>query len=68
MACDKEDKPLIILGKNSQLRYGEYSLVTDSYDVEVRPNGDIKAIGSSSGDIIKFSKKKDILSVLLTGR
>lgn len=59
----KEDKPLIILGKNSQLRYGEYSLVTDSYDVEVKSNGDIKAIGSSSGDIVKFSKKREILSM-----
>ncbi len=59
----KEAKSLIILGKNSQLRYGDYSLVTDSYDVEVKPNGDIKAIGSSSGDITKFSKKKDIFSI-----
>ena len=59
----KQSKPLIILGKNSHLRYGDYSLVTDSYDVEVKPNGDIKAIGSSGGDIIKFSKKKDILSM-----
>ncbi len=59
----KEVKSLIILGKNSNLRYGDYSLVTDSYDVEVKPNGDIKAIGSSSGDIIKFSKKNDILSM-----
>ena len=59
----EEVKSLIILGKNSNLRYGDYSLVTDSYDVEVKPNGDIKAIGSSSGDIIKFSKKNDILSI-----
>jgi len=57
------EKPLIILGKNSQLRYGEYTLVTDSYDVEVKPNGEIKAIGSSSGDIVKFSKKREILSM-----
>jgi len=59
----KQSKSLIILGNDSNLRYGEYSLVTDSYDIEVKPNGDIKAIGSSSGDIIKFSKKKDILSM-----
>jgi len=59
----KQTKSLIILGKNSQLRYGEYSLVTDSYDVEMKANGNIKAIGSSSGDIIKFSKKKEILSI-----
>jgi hypothetical protein len=59
----KESKSLIVLGKNSQLRYGDYSLVTDSYDVELKPNGDIKAIGSSSGDIIKFSKKQELLSI-----
>jgi hypothetical protein len=59
----KEIKSLIVLGKNSQLRYGDYSLVTDSYDVELKPNGDIKAIGSSSGDIIKFFKKRDIFSI-----
>lgn len=35
----------------------------DSYDIDVKDNGDIKAIGSSSGDIIKFSKKKDIVSM-----
>ncbi|UPT76899.1 AsmA-like C-terminal domain-containing protein [Sulfurovum sp. XGS-02] len=59
----KAAKSLIILGENSQLRYGKHSLVTDSYDVEIKPNGDIKAIGSSSGDIIKFSKEKDIFSI-----
>ncbi len=56
-------KNLVIIGKNSNLRYGKYSLVTDSYDVEVKHNGDIKAIGSSDGDIIKFTKIKDILGL-----
>jgi len=56
-------KKLLIIGKNSHLRYDEYRLITDSYDVEVKPNGDIKAIGSSYGDIIKFSKKKDVFSM-----
>lgn len=56
-------KKLLIIGKNSHLRYDEYRLLTDSYDVEVKPNGDIKAIGSSYGDIIKFTKKQDILSM-----
>ena len=59
----QQNKSLIILGKNSNLRYGEYSLLTDSYDIEVKPNGDIKAIGSTSGDIIKFSKKQELFSV-----
>ncbi len=56
-------KNMVILGTNSHLRYGAYSLITDSYDVEVNPNGDINAIGSSDGDIIKFTKVKDILTL-----
>ena len=59
----KENKPLVILGKKSNLRHGDYKLITDSYDIEVKPNGDIKAIGSSSDDIIKFSKKQELFSV-----
>ncbi|RLA68792.1 MAG: hypothetical protein DRG09_07285 [Epsilonproteobacteria bacterium] len=62
-AKKKESKGLTILGKNSHLRYGEYRLILDSYDVDVKRNGDIKAIGSASGDIIKFSKKKNILNI-----
>lgn len=58
-----QNKSLIILGENSTLRYGEYRLITESYDVEVKANGDIKAIGSASGDIIKFSKKKEIVKL-----
>ncbi len=59
----KKDKPLVILGKNSNLRYDKHILVLDSYDIDVKANGNIKAIGSSSGDIIKFTKKKDIISM-----
>jgi len=59
----KKQKKLVIIGKNSHLRYGDYRLITDSYDVEVKPNGDIKAIGSAKGDIIKFTKKKDELNL-----
>lgn len=59
----KKGSKLIILGKNSSLRYDKYTLVMDSYDIDVKVNGDINAIGSSSGDIIKFSKKKDIVSM-----
>ena len=58
-----QGKALIILGKNSTLRYGEYRLITESYDVEVKANGDIEASGSASGDIIKFSKKKEIVTL-----
>jgi len=56
-------KKLVILGKKSKLRYGKYTLVTDSYDIEVKANGNIKAIGSLNGDIVKFSRKGKILSI-----
>ncbi|MCF6207037.1 MAG: AsmA-like C-terminal domain-containing protein, partial [Sulfurovum sp.] len=56
-------KKLIIVGKKSQLRYNQHRLVTDSYDIEVFPNGDIKAIGSKDGDVVKFTKKGEIFSV-----
>ena len=60
---NKEGDKLLILGKNSNLRYGEYTLLTDSYDVQIQKNGDVQAIGSADGDIIKFSKTKDIVSM-----
>ncbi len=50
-------KKMVILGKNSELRYDKYRLVTDSYDIEVKPNGDIKAIGIKDGDVVKMTKK-----------
>jgi len=59
----KKRKKIIILGTKSHLRYGAYSLITDSYDVEIQPNGDIKAIGSADGDIVKFSKIQDVLKL-----
>lgn len=60
---DKQGDPLVILGEKSNLRYEKYTLVTDSYDVEVKPNGNIKAIGSSDGDIVKFEKRGEIFSI-----
>ncbi|MFK5977150.1 MAG: AsmA-like C-terminal domain-containing protein [Sulfurovum sp.] len=59
----KKGKKLIIIGKNSHLRYGKYSLLTDSYDIEIKPNGNIEAIGSAGGDIIKFSKKRNKFTI-----
>ena len=59
----KKAKKIVLLGKNSNLRYGEYTLVVDSYDVEVKANGNIKASGSAGGDIIKFTKIKDTTSI-----
>ncbi len=56
-------KKLVILGKNSKVRYGKHALVTDSYDIEIQPNGNIKAFGSLSGDIVQFSKKGKIFSI-----
>jgi hypothetical protein len=59
----KERKKLLILGKNSHLRHGDYTLLTDSYDVELEKNGDIKALGSADGDIVKFSKTNEVISI-----
>ena len=59
----KKGTKLVIIGKKSHLRYDDYSLNTDSYDVEVKNNGDIKAIGSTDGDIIKFTKVNDVLTL-----
>ncbi len=56
-------KGIVILGKKSNIRYDNYTLVTDSYDIEIKPNGDIKAIGSLDGDIVKFSKTGKIFSM-----
>ncbi len=58
-----KNKRLVILGKNSKIRYGKYTLVTDSYDIEISPKGNIKAFGSLDGNIVKFSKKGKVLSV-----
>ena len=59
----KQSKKLVILGKNSKIRYGKHTLVTDSYDIEVSPKGNIKASGSLDGDIVTFSKKGKIFNI-----
>lgn len=59
----KAKKTLVIVGKNSELRYNEYKLKTDEYNIKIRPNGDIKAIGSLEGDFVHFSKEKDKFSL-----
>ena len=53
----------VIIGKNSKLRYDNHTLVTDSYDIEVKPNGNIHAIGSLDGDIVKLNKKGKVFSL-----
>jgi len=57
------EKKLVIIGKKSTLRYNEYRLVTDSYSIEAFPNGNINAIGSKDGDVVKFVKKGENLSI-----
>lgn len=57
---DKVEK-LVIVGKRSNFRYDVYTLLTDSYDIEVRPNGSLKAIGSLNGDIVKLEKEGNSL-------
>ena len=54
---------LVILGTNSKIRYEKYTLLTDSYDIEVSPKGNIRASGSLDGDIVQFSKKGKIFSL-----
>jgi hypothetical protein len=62
IAQDKGEK-IVILGKKSKLRYDKFTLVTDSYDIEISQNGNIKALGSLDGDIVKLTKKGNQLSV-----
>jgi hypothetical protein len=50
-------KGLLVIGKKSTIRYDSHALVLDSYDITLKPNGDITAIGSSEGNIVKFDKK-----------
>ncbi len=58
-----KSKKLVILGKNSKIRYKKHTLVTDSYDIEVKSNGDVSAFGSLSGNIIEFSTKGKMLNL-----
>ncbi|RRS29966.1 MAG: hypothetical protein P794_09110 [Epsilonproteobacteria bacterium (ex Lamellibrachia satsuma)] len=56
-------KKIVILGQNSQIRYDKYILVTDTYDIEIKENGNIDAMGSLDGDIVKFNKTGKKFSV-----
>jgi len=60
---EKKSSKLLILGKHSHLRYDDYTLIMDSYDVEIKEDGSIFAIGSADGDIIKFTKKEHNISL-----
>ena len=56
-------KKVELFGNNSTIRYRDYHLLTDSYDVTIYPNGVIKAIGSLDGDVVKFDKKGKNISI-----
>jgi hypothetical protein len=58
-----KNSKLVILGKKSKIRYDKYTLLTDTFDIEISPKGNIKASGSYHGDIVKFSKKKNVFSL-----
>jgi hypothetical protein len=58
-----KDKKIVILGKKSKLRYDEFTLVTDRYNIEIKPNGDIKAIGNLDKDVVKLTKKGTQISI-----
>ena len=58
-----KNKKIVILGKKSKLRYDDFTLVTDSYNIEIKSNGDIKAIGSLDSDIVRLTKKGTQLSI-----
>lgn len=58
----EEEPKVVIVGENSNFRYGDYKLLLDNYDVEVK-NGVVKAMGSSNDDIINFYKYKKIVSI-----
>ena len=58
-----KSKKLVIIGKNSKIRYGKHTLLTDSYDIEISAIGHVNAVGSLAGDIVKFSKKDSYFSL-----
>jgi len=52
-----KSKNLNIYGKKSTIRYDEYRLVSDKYDIKVTPAGNIYANASLGTDMVKFVKK-----------
>ena len=59
----KMRKKLVIKGRKSNLRYGDYTLVTDQYRIVVSPNGNIDARGSLGSDKVKLIKKGKNITV-----
>jgi len=52
----KNKKRYVITGKNSKLRYDKFTLVTDSYNIKVKPNGNINAKGNLGKNSVKLRK------------
>ena len=59
----KSGTKVVIVGDKSHLRYDTYSLLTDSYNVNVKNNGDIKAVGIANKDMVSFTKVGKVLSL-----
>jgi len=57
------NKKIYIYGNNSTIRYKNSYLITDSYDIVIYPNGNIKAMGSLDEDIVKFDKNGKNISI-----
>jgi hypothetical protein len=57
------NKKIYIYGNNSTIRYQNSYLLTDSYDIVVYPNGNVKAMGSLDKDIVKFDKVGKNISI-----
>jgi len=58
-----KDKSLNIYGKKSKLRYGDYTLVTDKYKINVTPKGNIKAFGNLGTDKVTLTKRGKNITV-----
>ena len=55
---------LFIKGINSRLRYGKYTLLTDSYSVNIYfPSGTIRAKGKLGSDVVTFNKKGNHIAI-----
>ena len=51
-----QNKTLRIFGKKSKLRYKEFTLVTDNYNIAIAPNGNINAAGKLGSDKVSLKK------------
>ena len=68
---NKSKKTYVITGKNSKLRYDEYTLLTDNYNIKIKPNGNINAKGSLDGNsvsLIKNGKQFSIQALRMTDK